>query len=53
VRPFALSLIPNVDPADDLIQDTILRAWKGRESFQSGTNLPAWVFTSIRDRFYT
>jgi RNA polymerase sigma-70 factor, ECF subfamily len=53
LRPFAISLTRNVDPADDLVQDTILRAWKRRESFQSETNLPAWVFTSIRDGFYT
>ena len=47
-RPFAISPTCNVDPADDLVRGTILRAWRRRESFQSGTNLPAWVSTGMR-----
>jgi RNA polymerase sigma-70 factor, ECF subfamily len=53
LRAFAISLTHNVDRADDLVQDTILRAWNKRDSFQPGTNLPAWAFTIMRNGFYT
>ena len=41
LRAFAISLTSNRDAADDLVQDTILRAWKNIEKFEPGTNLQA------------
>src|SRR5215211_7089946 len=53
LRAFALSLTHNVTSADDLVQDTILRAWKNIEKFEPGTNLQAWLFTILRNGFYS
>jgi RNA polymerase sigma-70 factor (ECF subfamily) len=43
LRAFAISLCGNVDRADDLVQETLLRALANIESFQPGTNNSAWV----------
>jgi RNA polymerase sigma-70 factor, ECF subfamily len=51
VRAYARSLTRNVDSADDLVQDTLVRAWSAREQFTMGTNFKAWVFTILRNRF--
>src|SRR4029453_11263089 len=53
LRAFPPSLCHNTDRADDLVQDTILRAWKGIDRFEVGTNLNAWLFTILRNGFYT
>src|SRR5205823_3720495 len=53
LRAFALSLTHNVTNADDLVQDTILRAWKSIDRFEAGTNLNAWLFTILRNGFYS
>jgi RNA polymerase sigma-70 factor (ECF subfamily) len=53
LRVFALSLTKNRDQADDLVQDTILRALRKRSSFEPGTNLNAWLFTILRNSFCT
>jgi RNA polymerase sigma-70 factor (ECF subfamily) len=53
LRAFALSLTHNSDRADDLIQETVLRAWKNRDSFAPGTKLNAWLFTILRNNFHT
>ena len=53
LRGFALSLTYNLDAADDLVQDTILRAWANIETFEAGTNLNAWLFTILRNGFYS
>ena len=53
LRAFALSLCHNTDRADDLVQDTILRAWKNLDRFEVGTNLNAWLFTILRNGFYS
>ncbi len=52
LRAFAFSLCRNPDLADDLVQDTILRAWANLDRFESGTNLGAWLFTILRNGFY-
>src|SRR4051812_31683971 len=51
LRAFAVSLTHNLDAADDLVQDTILRAWKNLDRFEVGTNLNAWLFTIPRNAF--
>lgn len=53
MRAFARSLCRNRDEADDLAQDALYRALQGWRSFRPGTNLKAWVFTILRNRFYS
>src|SRR5674476_332847 len=51
LRAFAISLCGNVDRADDLVQETMLRALANIDSFQPGTNMAAWLFTILRNHF--
>ena len=53
LRAFALSLTRESASADDLVQDTIVKAWTDIEKFQAGTNLRAWLFTILRNTFYS
>ena len=53
MRAFARSLTGDATAADDLAQDTVLKAWNGRASFQAGTNLKAWTFMILRNHFYS
>lgn len=53
LRAFAISLTRNVDRAEDLVQDTVLRALSRREGFEEGTNMQAWLFTILRNSFFT
>ncbi len=51
LRAFAISLCGNVDRADDLVQEALLRAWANLDSFEPGTNMSAWLFTILRNLF--
>src|SRR5437868_13448559 len=51
LRAFAISLCGNVDRADDLVQETLLRALANINSFEPGSNMPAWLFTILRNLF--
>jgi len=53
MRAFAISLTRNVAAADDLVQDTIVKAWTHIDKFQPGTNMQAWLFTILRNTFYS
>lgn len=53
LRAFAVSLSQNADKADDLVQETLVKAWDKHASFQMGTNLKAWLFTILRNEFYS
>ncbi len=53
LRAFAISLSGNGDRADDLVQETLLRALANIDSFQPGSNLPAWLFTILRNCYYS
>ncbi|WP_137390673.1 sigma-70 family RNA polymerase sigma factor [Rhodoligotrophos defluvii] len=53
LRAFAYSLCGNGDEADDLVQETLMRSWANIESFEEGTNLRAWLFTILRNAFYS
>jgi len=51
LRAFAISLTHDITFADDLVQETILRAWNAADRFEPGTNLNAWLFTILRNQF--
>ncbi|WP_299329177.1 sigma-70 family RNA polymerase sigma factor [Parasphingopyxis sp.] len=51
LRAFGRSLSGNRDTADDLVQETLLKAWAARERFQAGTNMRAWTFIILRNLF--
>jgi RNA polymerase sigma-70 factor, ECF subfamily len=51
LRAFAISLCGNVDRADDLVQEALLRALGNIGSFEPGTNMSAWLFTILRNLF--
>jgi RNA polymerase sigma-70 factor (ECF subfamily) len=53
LRAFAWSLCHNGSDADDLVQDTLIKAWTNRDKFEAGTNLRAWMFTILRNTYYT
>ena len=53
MRAFAMSLTRNSAAADDLVQDAVVKAWTNFASFAPGTNLRAWLFTILRNTFYS
>jgi RNA polymerase sigma-70 factor, ECF subfamily len=53
LRAFARSLAHNPAQADDLVQDTLVKALANVERFEPGTNLRAWLFTILRNHYYS
>ncbi|AKO95478.1 ECF RNA polymerase sigma factor SigR [Marinovum algicola] len=53
MRAFAMSLTRNSAAADDLVQDAVVKAWSNFDKFKTGTNLRAWLFTILRNTYYS
>lgn len=53
MRAFAISLCGNRDHADDLVQEALVKAWNHLNSFEEGTNLKAWLFTILRNAYFS
>jgi RNA polymerase sigma-70 factor, ECF subfamily len=53
LRAFAISLTGDLDRADDLVQEAIVRGLSHLDSFTPGTNMQAWLFTILRNQFHT
>jgi RNA polymerase sigma-70 factor (ECF subfamily) len=53
LRAFAISLTGNVDQADDLVQEALMRGLSNLHRFEEGTNIQAWLFTILRNQFHT
>ncbi len=53
LKPFALKLTRDLDDANDLLQDTMVKAFTNREKFTEGTNLKAWLYTIMKNTFIT
>lgn len=51
LRAFARGLCGRPDMADDLVQETAIKAWAARDRFQPGTNFKAWTFAILRNHF--
>lgn len=53
LMPFAMKLTKDQDEANDLLQDTLLKAFRNKEKFATGTNLKAWLYTIMKNTFIT
>ena len=53
LRAFAISLTRDGARADDLVQETVMKAWANIHSYKPGTNMRAWLFTILRNSFYS
>jgi RNA polymerase sigma factor (sigma-70 family) len=53
LKPFAMKLTKDAEEANDLLQETVLKAFTNREKFSEGTNLKAWLYTIMKNTFIT
>ncbi len=53
LRAFAASLSGSMQLADDLVQDTAVKAWSNQDKFQPGTSIRAWLFTILRNTYFS
>lgn len=53
MRAFAMSLTRNSALADDMVQDAVIKAWTNIDKFKPGTNMRAWLFTILRNTYFS
>ena len=53
LRAFAVSLCGSIHLADDLVQETLVKAWSNSDRFEPGSNLKAWLFTILRNTYFS
>jgi len=53
LKPYALRLTKDSEKANDLLQETVLKAFTNRDKFKDGTNLKAWLYTIMKNTFIT
>jgi RNA polymerase sigma factor (sigma-70 family) len=53
LKPFAMKLTRDYEDANDLLQDTLLKAFTNRDKYADGTNLKAWLYTIMKNTFIT
>ena len=53
LRAFGVSLCGDRERADDLVQETLFKAWNHLDSFREGTNMKAWLFTILRNTYFS
>ena len=53
LRAFAIAMTGNHASADDLVQETLVKAWSHHDSFEEGTNLRGWLVTILRNTYFT
>ena len=53
LKPFAMRLTKDSEDANDLLQDTLMKAFLNREKYADGTNLKAWLYTIMKNTFIT
>ena len=53
LKPFAMRLTRDLEDANDLLQETMLKAFSNREKYTEGTNLKAWMYTIMKNTFIT
>jgi RNA polymerase sigma-70 factor (ECF subfamily) len=53
LRAFSRTLCGQRELADDLAQEALVKAWQSRDSFRAGSNLKAWLFTILRNLYYS
>jgi len=51
LKSFALKMTNDIDDADDLLQDTLLKAFRFFDKFEKGTNAKAWLFQIMKNSF--
>ena len=53
LRAFSRSLCGRQGIADDMVQNALVNAWRARDRFEPGSNMKAWLFTIVRNEFYS
>ncbi|MBY0613087.1 MAG: sigma-70 family RNA polymerase sigma factor [Beijerinckiaceae bacterium] len=53
LRAFAVSVCGSFHLADDLVQETLMKAWANSTKFEMGTSMRAWLFTILRNGYYS
>jgi RNA polymerase sigma-70 factor (ECF subfamily) len=53
LKPFAIRLTKDHEDANDLLQETLMKAFLNREKYADGTNLKAWLYTIMKNTFIT